>query len=213
MLLLRWWANWGDLVRKLIGYLGSVASLMALFLIFAPSPKSLPWWGTLLLVIAALSCIWFLYVEISSNAKRRVFRNSDKEAIKDYMHNWIQHGGRVAIWTRDMSWAEGPDTRSLLRQKAKASELILCLPEENKLSKDLSLAGAEVCAYGKTILELPASRFTISGFGRDGARVAVGRGEGDNHVIDEFNSRSSPAFFLAEDLVQIVRAKCAQGQG
>jgi hypothetical protein len=209
----RWWTNWSDLIRKLLSYLGSVASLLALLIYFAPSPKSIPWWGMTLLVIAALSCVCFLYLEITSSIGRRVFRTSDKEAIKDYMHNWIRHGGRVAIWTRDMSWAEGPDTLALLRQKAKANELILCLPEENKLSKDLSLAGAEICAYGKTTLELPASRFTINGFGREGARVAVGRGEGNNHVIDEFNSRTSPAFFLAEDLVKIVRAKRGQGPG
>ena len=74
---------------------------------------------------------------------------------------------------------------------------------------ELAAAGAEVCVYGTNLLESPASRFTIIFFGRDGARVAVGRAVGDTHVIDEFNSGSHPAFHLAADLVALVRAQCA----
>ena len=78
------------------------------------------------------------------------------------MHDWIEHGGRVAIWTRDMSWAQNQETRGLLTEKARRSELILCLPELGALATELSKAGAEVCAYGATRLESPASRFTIA---------------------------------------------------
>ena len=122
------------------------------------------------------------------------------------MHDWIEHGGRVAIWTRDMSWAENPETRRLLTEKAERKELIVCLPELNGLATELTQAGAEVCAYGAGHLESPASRFTIAFFGRDGSRVAVGRAEGDTHVIDEFNAGGHPAFHLADDLIRFVRS-------
>ena len=122
------------------------------------------------------------------------------------MHDWIEHGGRVAIWTRDMSWAQNPETRRLLAEKARRNELILCLPELNELATELAAAGAEVCAYGAGHLESPASRFTIAFFGRDGSRVAVGRAEGDTHVIDEFSAGGHPAFHLAEDLITLVRS-------
>src|SRR5206468_672153 len=56
--------------------------------------------------------------------------------IKRYMLNWIEHGGRVAIWTRDMSWAQNPETRRLLTEKARRNELILCLPELNELARE-----------------------------------------------------------------------------
>src|SRR6266571_3685379 len=95
-----------------------------------------------------------------------VFARTDSEGIKRYMHDWIQHGGRVAIWTRDMSWAQNAQTRRLLREKAERRELILCLPEPNELARELSAAGAEICAYGAQHLESPASRFTIAFFGR-----------------------------------------------
>ena len=105
-----------------------------------------------------------------------------------------------------MSWAKNPETQKLLTEKARRGELILCLPEINALARDLSAAGAEVCAYGTRLLEAPASRFTIVFFGRDGSRVAVGRAEGDTRVIDEFSAGDHPAFHLAADLVTLARA-------
>ena len=129
------------------------------------------------------------------------------------MHHWIEHGGRVAIWTRDMSWAQNAETRGLLREKAKRKELILCLPELNPLATDLAAAGAEVCAYGTQHLESPASRFTIVFFGRDGSQVAIGRADGDYHVIDELDARDHPAFYLARDLIALVRGQHTNRQG
>jgi hypothetical protein len=145
-------------------------------------------------------------LEFTDRRGRRVYAKDDTQGIKRYMHSWIEHGGRVAIWTRDMSWAQNPETHRLLTEKARRGELILCLPEINALARDLSAAGAEVCAYGARVLEAPASRFTIVFFGRDGSRVAVGRAEGDTHVIDEFSAGHHPAFHLAADLVTLARA-------
>jgi len=146
-------------------------------------------------------------LEFFSQRGRRVYAKGDTEGIKRYMHAWIEHGGRVAIWTRDMSWANNADTRGLLKKKAGRGELILCLPEQNALTKELAAAGAEICTYGAQCLESPASRFTIVFFGRDGSRVAVGRADGDTHVIDEFAASGHPAFYLAEDLIALVRAR------
>ncbi len=75
------------------------------------------------------------------------------------MHDWINHGGRVAIWTRDMSWAQDIDTRNLLKGKATRNELILCLPAKNELATELATLGAEVCDYDTSLLEL--SEFAV----------------------------------------------------
>lgn len=122
------------------------------------------------------------------------------------MHKWIEHRGRVAIWTRDMSWAQNDETRKLLTKKARNGELILCLPELNDIAEKLKAAGAEVHAYGAKHLESPASRFTIADFGKDGSQVAAGRAEGHIHLIDEFRAGDHPAFYLAEDLIKFVRS-------
>jgi len=200
-------------VLKLAALAGSLASLVGLLLLFLPSPKDLPWWAIVLLVVAPLLLVVFVVLEfLTHQGCCRVYGKTDTEGIKRYMHDWIEHGGRVAIWTRDMSWAHDADTHRLLKQKAAHGELILCLPEQNEIAKELAAAGAEVCVYGTNLLESPASRFTIVFFGRDGARVAVGRAVGDTHVIDEFNSGSHPAFYLAADLIALVRAQCADRQ-
>lgn len=194
---------------KFLALAGSLASLVGLLVPFLPSLKQLPWWAIALLVSATFFFVVLVMLELLAHRGRRVYAKSDTDGIKRYMHDWIEHGGRVAIWSRDMSWAHNDDTRGLLREKAARGELILCLPEQNELATELGAAGAEICAYGANRLESPASRFTIIFFGRDGARVAVGRADGDTHVIDEFNAGSHPAFHLAEDLIALVRAQCA----
>lgn len=203
-----WWKAWGELVLKFLALAGSLASLLGLLVPFLPSLTELPWWAILLLVSATFCFVMLVVLEFLAHRGRRVYAKSDTAGIKRYMHTWIKHGGRVAIWSRDMSWAHNGETRGLLRDKAARGELILCLPEQNELTKELGAAGAEICAYGANRLESPASRFTIVFFGRDGARVAVGRADGDTHVIDEFSAGSHPAFHLAEDLIALVRAQC-----
>ena len=202
----------GELVKRLLALLSSVASIGGLLIAFFPSPANLPWWGMALLLWAGFSLILLFALEIMTFRGPRVFAKSDSEGIKLYMHDWIQHGGRVAIWTRDMSWAQNADTRRLLKKKAERNELILCLPEPNPLSSELGAAGAEVCAYGVGRLGSPASRFTIAFFGRDGSRVAVGRADGETHVIEEFDARMHPAFHMAQDLIEIVRGQNAERQ-
>lgn len=210
MKMMIWWKTWGDLVLKFLALAGALASLVGIIVLFIPSPKNLPWWGIALFVSAIFSLIALVLLEFHTHRGRRVYAKDDQDGIKNYMHDWIEHSGRVAIWTRDMSWAHNDETRKLLIEKAKCKELILCLPEQNELATELEAAGAEVCTYGVKHLESPASRFTIAFFGRGGARVAVGRADGDTHIIDEFKEGSHPAFYLAEDLIALVRSQNAE---
>ena len=161
MKLRTWWMVWGDLVRKLVALVASFASMAGLLVAFLPSLKDLPSWAVAVLVVAVVAFIALVVLEFTDRRGRRVYAKDDTQGIKRYMHSWIEHGGRVAIWTRDMSWAQNPETHGLLIEKARRGELILCLPEIKALACDLSEAGAEVCAYGARLLEAPASRFTI----------------------------------------------------
>lgn len=201
-----WWKAWGEFVRKLVVLVASFASMAGLLVTFLPSVRDLPWWAVILLVSATFFLVVLVVLEFLDRRCRRVYAKTNTEGIRRYMHDWIRHGGRVAIWTRDMSWVQNRETRKLLVEKARRNELILCLPELNELAKELAAAGAEVCAYGTRHLESPASRFTIAFFGRDRSRVAIGRAEGDTHVIDEFSAGDHPAFHLAEDLITLVRS-------
>ncbi len=202
----RWWIAWGRLAGRLLALAASFASLIGLILQYIPPQERLPWWAIALEISAGFFFLLLVALEFQAGRRMHVLKNADAEGIRSYMHNWIRYGGRVAIWTRDMSWAENANTRALLVEKAKKKELIVCLPENIELTRELSRHGAEVLAYGKS-LEAPASRFTITFFGRAGSQVAVGHAVHDNHVIEEFSSGSHPAFYIAEDLINLVRSE------
>lgn len=206
-----WWLGWGDSVKTIGSSLVSAATVVELLRTYLPSgaypPKT--WF---LLILGGVCFVALLCFELSARGNRHVYKHDDTKGIKSYMHDWIGKGGRVAIWTRDMSWANSADTMRLLRDKATKKELILCLPKHTAASTELLAAGAEVCEYGVNFLEAPASRFTIVSFGRDGARVAIGRQDGDAHVIDEFHAGDHPAYYLAEDLISIVRQQTASSR-
>lgn len=204
----KWWYRWRQVVTRLITLAASISALLLLALPHVPTLDQLPWWGTGLAVVSVVMFVMFVWLEIAAVRDHRVFAVSDQTGIREYMHELIGHGGRVAIWTRDMSWAQNSETTELLRTKAKRRELIICLPESIPLTDNLRDLGGEIFSYGPGS-NAPSSRFTITFFERDGSRVAVGRAQGDRHVIDEFDARESPAFYLAQDLIRLARTSGA----
>ena len=110
--------------------------------------------------------------------------------------------GRVAVFTRDMSWAGDAKIAQLLDAKAKRSELVICLPTHIPLTRELEALGAEIYTY-QGLGYAPKSRFTVVRFERGDARVAIGRQIGGVHTIETFSVGEHPVFALAEDLVEI----------
>ena len=205
-MLSRWWTSRRRSIRNLGFLFGSAASIITLFVSVLPDPTTYPWWGVALLAIGAILIVLLAGFEFFDRPQSHVFQRGDNKGILKYMHDWIEHGGRIAIWTRDMSWADNEKTKQLLNIKAERRELIIFLPSEIPLSQNLSEAGAEVFYYGTHRLDPPGSRFTIAQFGRDGSSVAVGRLRGDTHVIEEFRSGDHPAYYIASDLVELARS-------
>lgn len=198
-----WWTVWGGLVKTLLTLFASVASLMGLVLVLLPKAEPPTGWSIVLISSFALFLALLVVMEVRAYQRSMVFLRSDSRGIRNYMHQWIRQDGRIAIWTRDMSWAEDDKIRKLLEEKSSKNELIICLPTGTQLTNDLAACGAEICAYGPEFE--PLSRFTIAHYGRDGQRVAVGRGEGHNHIIEEFHAGKHPAFFMAKDLIDVAR--------
>lgn len=157
-------------------------------------------------VILVFLYLFLVFYEIYVAEGKRVFKQSDPDSIRNYMLHWIAYGGRVAIWTRDMSWAKGDKSQSLLREKAESGELIICMPNHTAFSKELETIGANIYVYGEELLSDPSARFTIAFFGRDGSKVAIGRAQADKQVVEEFSSGAHPSFQLAYELVQIAKS-------
>lgn len=188
---------------SIIGSFASVSGVVIPLLILQPG---LPWWAKVLITLSGLLMIVAVIWALKPDTTTHTYRVIDQAGINRYLYRWIDSGGRVAIWTRDMSWAEGAKMAELLRRKAERRELIICLPRDIPKSDELKQIGAEVFAYGPS--HATDSRFTIVNYGQAGSRVAVGRRSDNRHVIQEYSAADEhPAFYMAQDLVRMVRGR------
>jgi hypothetical protein len=172
----------------------------------------LPTFGKVLLLLATIATMISLSVDIRdfSRNRKRVHEKSSKHII-NYMHNWIDTGGRCAIFTRDMTWTNNEETRSLLIRKSRNRELWIFMPSPTEFALELQQHGAKIISYAD-IEVVPRSRFTVIHWGQDGARVAVGRPQGSLHEISEYEIGRDPIFSVIEDLLEIL-AKTANHAG
>jgi hypothetical protein len=197
------------LIRDMIISIGALASLVGL--VFAVRPRGAPWspLDIFLLVLALLLGCVSVYLDVVKYQSRQVRVFKGQRAIRDYMYQWINNAGGVAIFTRDLSWVNDDEVETLLKAKAKKGDLTLVLPRPIKLSRQLETSGASVLYY-PTIDYVIKSRFTVINTGRADTRVAIGRTEGTKHFVEEFSAGDHPAFYLADDMLQIMNKFCTK---
>ncbi len=160
-------------------------------------------------VLAGITWILFLLFVVSKYRfhfmKIAVFGVEDKEGIEKWLVKFCKEGGRTAIMTRDMSWANGEDAQSALLEKSTRGELNIYAPTKTTLLTKFTDAGAHLTEYGSSFI--PESRFTIIDFGTSSARLAVGRRSGDLHIIEVFSAADHPVFSVAKDLLARLESK------
>ena len=189
-----------------IGYvIGAFASVWSVTIAIWVQFWDISWWMTVPSAVVLILMVVSIFAVVRSESTTRLYRVEDKSGISDYLYKWISNGGRVVIWTRDMSWANDEEMDKLLTRKARAGELIICLPNDIEKSNELKEKGAEIVAYGT--IDATESRFTIVNYGQAGSRVAVARPSGNLLIIQEFSQGEHPAFHIAEDLVRLVRER------
>ena len=194
-----------DIALPLLPIIGSYASVLGLLFPLLQRAPTIEWW--MLLLSGVIIALALLHIGMFLNTRRgyRAYKIDDRLGIRKYMRRWIRDGRRVVIWTRDMTWAEDSDTESLLVEKAKSGDLIICLPKSTDMTNRLEVHGAQVFAHNA--LEPPATSFTIVNYKRDGSRVAVGSRRGDLHLIQEFSADDSPIFHMAIDIVTLAMSE------
>jgi hypothetical protein len=192
------------MVALAVRLLSSIGSAISIFAFLNTPGTSWDAWQVVLLTLTMLGVLAVILLDIVSEWRNRPksFVPNDPK-IKEYMFNWLQSGGRAAIFSRDISWANDNSIKSLLTRKAKNHELVLCLPKMTILAEELENLGAEVHVYPSLQYE-PQSRFTIINKGRGDARVAVGTIIGRKHVIREFQAGHDPFFSVANDLLEVI---------
>src|SRR5689334_13116815 len=172
-------------LARLIAHLASYASIFGLYFTVAPPDAERSTVEWVVLAVGLLLAAITLYDEVNEFVRSgpKVYRA--QEAINGYMRRWVSQPGRVVIFSRDMSWARGNSVRNVLYGKASRNELIVCVEQEIPLTNELRAQGAQIVTYGQ-LGHVPKSRFTIVGYEREGARVAVGIADNGRHVIQEF---------------------------
>lgn len=188
------------MTRILVGWLGTAASVAGL-LVTVPPNRPLAW---ALVSIGGCFFLFLLITDLVEFRRHQPKKFKTPQKIRAFMRNWIALGSRVAIFTRDMTWADSKDIRDLLVRKARADELTICCPKSIAITDELALEGARIVTYGH-LGYVPLSRFTIVHDGRDDSHVAVGRRINNVHVIEEFSNGSHPVFAVTKDLVEMLR--------
>ncbi len=193
-------------------WIGIAASLASLIYVFRQpgQPVSAVQGGVIGVVVVLLVLLIIFDIRSHFRSRPRTFKS--KEDINNYMYNWISKSGRVAIFTRDMSWAYENRIRELLHRKAENDELSICLPQHIPLTEELEQAGAQILSY-EHLNYVPQSRFTIINKDRMDAYVAVGRWINDRLVIEELALGQHPVFSVANDLVEIILRVAANRKG
>ena len=190
-------------ISFLSSIVGAFLSGIVIIVSLLVASNYLPTWVLILVAVLFFLMAITEFIVFKARTTTHVYHADDESSIRNYLAHWIKNGGRVAIWTRDMSWADAQEMQELLRSKARSNELIICLPNETETTERLREHGAEVIAYGAW--DSPFTSFTITNYDRAGSRVAIGRRKGNLHIIQEFSAEEHSAFDMARDLVRLVR--------
>ncbi|MEB8692972.1 hypothetical protein P4H09_29535 [Bacillus cereus] len=192
------------MIVKWFGHLGTLASLIGIIsLLKNDSPKSIISIYALSIVAAVLFIVT-IYTEIKTYKKPGLYCK-DEKSINEYMIDWIEKGGRVIVFTRDMSWAQSDiNVKNMLIKKAENNELEIVLLEKNSLTNDLEKKGASIYTYGN-LGYIPKSRFTIVRTDRVDSKVAIGSEKNGNHYIEEFGASDGYPLHIANDLIHIIK--------
>ncbi len=195
------------LISVIFAHLLSLAAIWRLYLSLPTAEQERLLWqvGTpLISLLIIFVIVWEIYNYWRTAPVQ--FRWLKTWRIRRYMRHWLSSGGRAAIFTRDMSWATSDrSTRELLRRKAAANELTICIEHMIPLAQELEEQGATIICYGELGV-VPRSRYTIIDFESDSARVAVGGAVNRAHIIQEYRNGEHPFFSIAEDLTKILIA-------
>jgi hypothetical protein len=185
------------------------ASIIGSIAAYDQLKDKIPGWAYHSIIIyILLASIALVYESICDYKKspRKYSPNSPDIAIA--LCKLIKASGKAALFSRDLTWASDlqSDAYKALQNKAKRGELTVLCEITNGVASSLSSDGADVHSYiGK--LKDPGSRFSILDYGKPGARLIIGYNDGENHVIQMYNSANDPALiYLAEDMVKLAIA-------
>ena len=189
--------------RTFIPNVASYASIIGLYLAAFPWDKDRPEWHWILLALVAILGVYTSWIEFITAKRESRITFHKTEAVSRYMSEWVSRPGRTVIFSRDLSWGTEFNSKPALLKKARSKELTIYLEKMTAFASELQSEGAEILLYDG-VCPKPMSRFTIVGYEKEGARIAVAAPKGGLHTIYEFDFGEHPIFSIAQDLLNTI---------
>lgn len=201
------------LTVELVGAVGSAASILGLmFAVREPAGLGLTGWVLGGIGAVAIAASVITAIKSFSAAPREFAKGPQQDAkIRTFMKRWIEAGNKVAILSRDMSWADDDGIGDLLRRKARDQELILAVPKHTPRTIELEKLGAETIIL-HAFPEGTKSRFTLINVGHGKESVAVASPGPSAHRIYTSDT-PDPIQCLANDFLYLLRNAGAMSNG
>lgn len=193
------------MIRTLVAHAAAVGSLIVavLFDVDRETPLAKLIIVGVMFVVVVILAAWDSIVAGKTRPIRYNGENKDEKA-RAFMTDLVtKNSGRCAISSNNLSWVTG-DALNAMKNKAKDRSLIIVMPQENDISKELQELGADVHYYGADLKPI-SSRFTIVNFERSGQWAAVSHEVNGTHIIQKVRSGENPILHMAEDLIEMAR--------
>lgn len=198
----------GQLLFNLIfAVVGWLSSATALWMIGANTYGSDFIVFCLILLIISIVYV-FLQINLYKKNKQQIFTHSSQEKVNKYLYDWIKNGSRTVIFTRDFTWANSSlDMLSMLEEKSRKHELIVCLYQSTDITDKLKGLGAEIYIHNFHDLK---SRFTIIHYGTNSPQITVGlRDDNGNYVNKRYSMKYDPHIYnLFVELFESIKIAC-----
>ena len=192
---------------RIVGTIGTIIGAASV----VDFDKHALWINIGLILSAGYGAVFFALDTLRAFKERpRSFDRSSEDgtsAISDYLIEQLSCSGRVAVFSRDLTWVKrGSSAEAIFLNKSQANELTLFIKTETDVTRFLKTQGADVRIYsGKSFN--PKSRFTILNYQNSGSRVMVGAPSGNRHIIKHYGSEDPEIVDLATDFVALLELK------
>lgn len=195
------------LSERLVAAVATFGSFVVLVVDLKKSDENFTALQIILMTVAVIAFVVTAAFDFADYRARKLKVMKTDREIRDYMFKWIKGGGKVAVFSRSLGWVDDAEMRDMMRRKAQQGDLTLVMPGPVPASRELADEGAEAIYYGAGGYTI-RSRFTIIHRERSDTTVAIGRQSREGkHIVSEFKSSDeAPAFWLAEDLIEIVKS-------
>lgn len=192
-------------VLEIIGFLGSVSSLISYFFI----DKEWPPLKIVLLIVGIIGALvlgYVLFLRKDDNYRKC----KSKEEVNQFMKDWIRTDGVVEVLSRDLSWVDS-GMQDIFAEKGE--DLYLFVEKKTERIKNIidRIPKSNVIYYSDYGFQ-PKSRFTFIHANKDNRQMAIAIKEEEtpkkfNHEIYILNDSQfdKKMMVLAKDLLDLLK--------